>query len=140
MAQSSQDRALKLYESDVTRPQDELLRLMDEGILLRTQSKFEDSNVRFFRAAQIIEQNGYTSLSEEGSRLLSDENQTTYQGEDFEKVLIHLYLGLNFLSLGQAEAALVQTRKVNEILYVMISEGKRPYELNPFARYLGAIS
>jgi len=139
MSDQRQDQALSLYESEVKRPQDQLLRLMDEGILLRTQGRFQESNQRLMMAAQIVEQNGYVSLSEEGVRLLSDENQTTYQGEDFEKVLIHLYLGLNFLSLNQEDAALVETRKVNEILYRMISEGKRPYELNPFARYVGAM-
>jgi hypothetical protein len=139
MADQRQATALKIYESDVTRPQDELLRLMDEGILLRTAGQFKESNEKFFAAARLIEGNGYVSLSQEAARLLTDENQKAYQGEDFEKVLVHLYLGLNFLSLNDDEAALVETRRVNEILYQMISEGKKSYELNPFARYLGAM-
>lgn len=133
------DGSLATYEKDVTRSQDSLLRLMDEGMLLRSAGRFQESNEKFFKASRIIEQNGYLSLGEQGASLLTNERMTTYQGEDFEKVLIHLYLGLNFLSLNREEEALVETRKVNEILQVMMSEGKRPYEFNAFARYLGAM-
>jgi hypothetical protein len=112
---------------------------MDEGILLRTAGRFKGSNNKFFEASKIIEMNGYLSLGEQATSLITNERMTTYQGEDFEKVLVHLYLGLNFLSLGDEEGALVETRKVNEILQVMVNEGKRPYEFNAFARYLGAM-
>lgn len=138
MKKGKTDEALKLYESEVTESKDRLLKLMDEGVLFRVAGRFEESNQKFFEAARIIEENGYLSLGEQAVTLVSNEKQTVYQGEDFEKVLIHLYLGLNFLSMNQYDEALVETRRVNEILYKMISEAKRPYELNAFARYLGA--
>ncbi len=133
------DDALKSYEKNVTDAKEKLLRLMDEGILFRVAGRFDESNRKFFEAAKMIEMNGYLSLGEQATTLLTNEKQTTYQGEDFEKVLVHLYLGLNFLSLNQFDEALVETRKVNEILFKMISEAKRPYELNAFARYLGGV-
>ncbi len=133
------DSALQDYEKNVTGEKEKLLRLMDEGMLLRVGKRYEESNQKFFAAAKIIEMNGYLSLGEQAVSLLVNEKQTTYQGEDFEKVLVHLYLGLNFLSLNQPDSALVEMRRVNEILFKMISEGKRPYELNAFARYLGGV-
>ncbi|MBN8554602.1 MAG: hypothetical protein J0L93_04080 [Deltaproteobacteria bacterium] len=133
------DEALKIYEKDVTSDKEKLLRLMDEGILLRVGKRYKESNEKFFAAAKIIDLSGYISLGEQSVTLLTNEKQTVYQGEDFEKVLIHLYLGLNFLNLKNYEAALVETRKVNEILFKMISESARPYELNAFAKYLGAL-
>jgi hypothetical protein len=139
MMRSQSDEALKIYETEVTSEQDKLLKLMDEGILLRTAGKFEESNAKFFQAAKIIDMNGYLDLGEQAVTVLTNEKQQTYQGEDFEKVLVHLYLGLNYLSLKNDDDALVETRRVNEILYKMISEAKRPYELNAFARYLGAV-
>jgi hypothetical protein len=139
MRRGQTDEALKLYEAEVTSDKDQLLRLMDEGILFRTAGRFSESNEKFFQAAKVIEMNGYLSLGEQSVTLISNEKQTTYQGEDFEKVLVHLYLGLNFLSLNQYDEALVETRKVNEILFKMISEAKRPYEQNAFARYLGGV-
>jgi hypothetical protein len=81
----------------------------------------------------------YTSLTTEAATLVTNDNLKEYKGEDFEKVLVHLYLGLNFIDLGKTSEALVETRRVNEILFKMISEAKRPYELNAFARYLGAL-
>lgn len=133
------DNALDAYKKDVTSDKEALLRLMDEGILLRVGRRFEESNKKFFAADKIIEMNGYVSLGEQAATLVTNEKMTTYQGEDFEKVLIHLYLGLNYLDLQRTEEALIETRRVNEILYKMISEAKRPYELNAFARYMGAL-
>lgn len=133
------DEALKIYEKDVSDSKEALLRLMDEGILLRAARRFEESNQKFFAAAKIIEMNGYLSLGEQTLTLFTNEKQSTYQGEDFEKVLVHLYLGMNFLELKQTDEALVESRRVNEILYKMISEAHRPYELNAFARYMGAL-
>lgn len=131
------DEALALYEKNVTADRDRLVRLMDEGILHRVKGDYKKSNEVFFEAAKIISMNGYLSLSDEAVSVIGDETLTTYQGEDFEKVLVHLYLALNFMALRDFDAALVEHRRVNEILYQMISEGRRPYELNEFARYLG---
>jgi len=139
MRSGKSDEALELYKEKVTRSQDKLLRLMDEGILLRNSGRFAESNQKFFAAAKIIEMNGYVNLMEEATTLLTNERMTTYQGEDFEKVIVHLYLGLNFLAMGSEEAALVETRKVNEIIEVMMSNGRKAYEFNAFARYVGAI-
>ncbi|MDB5039095.1 MAG: hypothetical protein JWQ35_2623 [Bacteriovoracaceae bacterium] len=139
MKRGQTDDAVKTYEKEVTSDKDKLLKLMDEGILFRTAGRFEESNSKFLEASRIIDQNGYLSLGEQSVTVLTNEKQTTYQGEDFEKVLIHLYLGLNFLSLNNPDDALVETRRVNEILFKMISEAKRPYELNAFASYLGGV-
>lgn len=139
MAKGRTEEALSLYEKNVKSPNDQLLRLMDEGILLRVAERFEESNQKFLEAARLIEHSGYISLGEQGLTLLTNEKQKYYQGEDFEKVLIHVFLALNFIQLENWESALVSARKVNEILYVMISEGKRDYELNPFAKYLGGL-
>jgi hypothetical protein len=138
MARGDVDSALGQYQKNVDRSEDKLLRLMDEGLLLRTAGRWQESNQKFFEAARIIELNGYLDVGEETLSLLTNEQQTTYQGEDFEKVLVHLYLGLNFLELGERDSALVEMRKVNEILELMKREGNRAYELNAFARYLGA--
>ncbi len=133
------EQALETYSEKVKRPEDTLLKLMDEGILLRAAGKFSESNAKFFEAARIIEMNGYVDAAETAVTLISNEEQSRYQGEDFEKILVHLYLGLNFLELKDEESALIETRKVNEIISVMIQKGNRPYEFNAFARYLGAL-
>jgi len=139
MANSQIDTALSDYKKNVTSDKDKLLRLMDEGILLRVAKRYKESNQKFLKASDIIEMAGYIDAGEQAVTLVTNEKQTVYQGEDFEKVLIHMYLALNYISFEQWEDALVEARKVNEVLYLMISEAKRPYKLDAFARYLDAL-
>jgi hypothetical protein len=139
MESGQQSTALQTYETEITRAEDRLLRLLDEGILYRSAGNFVESNARLAEAARILEVRGYLSLTGELSSVITDARQTVYQGEDFEKVLVHLYMALNYLELGEDEASLVETRRVNELMAQFISEGKRPYQLNAFARYLGGL-
>lgn len=139
MASGNVDEALKAYDKNVRSKNDTLLRLMDEGLLLRVAGRYSDSNEKLFKASEIIERSGYTSVSEQGLTLLTNEKQTVYQGEDFEKTLVHVYLALNFIAMQSWDEALVEARKVNEILYQMIFEGKKPYKQNQFAQYLSAL-
>lgn len=136
MAQGQADRALSMYEKDVTSEPDSLLKLMDEGILLRVAGRYKESNQKFMEAANVIELAGYALASEEIVGMLANEKRSIYQGEDFEKVLIHAFMALNFIALKDWDSALVAARKVNEVLYIMMSEGGRPYEWNSFAKYL----
>lgn len=132
------DNAISEYEKNVKSPKDRLLKLMDQAILFRSANRFEESNQKLFEASEIIELAGYVNVAEQAVTLVSNEKQTVYQGEDFEKVLVHVYLALNFISLEQWSEALVEARRVNEILMLMVQEGKRPYQQNAFARYLSA--
>ena len=118
---------------------DVLLYLLDLGLTLHAAGKYEESNKAFLRADQIAEIKDYTSLSTEAATLLTSDNIKDYKGEDFEKVLINTYLAMNFALMGETESALVEARKVNRKLYLMVTEGKRKYKQNAFARYLSAI-
>jgi hypothetical protein len=118
---------------------DQLLYLLDVGLSLHSAGKFEESNVAFLKADKIADIKDYTSLSAETASLISSENMTDYQGEDFEKVLINTYLAMNYALMGDVENALVEARRVNHKLHLMVSQGGRKYKQNAFARYLSAI-
>ncbi len=118
---------------------DLLLYLLDIGLALHTAGKYEESNQYLLRAEKIAEIKDYTSLSTEGATLLTSDNIKDYKGEDFENVLINTYLAMNFALLGEYESALVEARKVNRKLYLMVTEGKRKYKQSAFARYISAI-
>jgi uncharacterized protein len=118
---------------------DLLLYLMDLGLTLHTEGKYEESNKVLLRAESIADIKDYTSLATEAGTLLVSENITDYKGEDFEKVLINVYLAMNYALIGNAEDALVEARKVNRKLHMMITEGQRKYKQNAFARYLSGI-
>jgi hypothetical protein len=118
---------------------DLLLYLLDLGLALHAAGKYEESNRAFLRADKIAEIKDYTSLATEGATFLSGDNLKDYKGEDFEKVLINTYLAMNYALLGKWEDALVEARRVNRKLHLMVTEGERKYKQNAFARYLSAV-
>ena len=118
---------------------DQLLYLLDLGLVLHTAGRYEESNQAFLQADKVAEIKDYTSLSTEATTLLTSDNIKDYKGEDFENVLISTYLAMNYALMGDNENALVEARRVNRKLYMMITEGKRKYKQNAFARYLSGI-
>ncbi len=118
---------------------DALLYLMDLGITQHTAGDFAASIKTLLQADRMAEIKDYTSLSREASTLLVSDSTKPYKGEDFEKVLINTYLAMNFAFLNETESALVEARKVNRKLYLMVNEGKRKYQQSAFARYLAAL-
>ncbi len=132
--------AAQLLEVDAHREgTDQLLYLLDRATALHHAGQYEESNKDFHLADKLAEIKDYTSLSLEAVTLFSSERIVDYKGEDFENALISQYLALNYLLLGRLEDALVECRRVNHKLQRMISEGKRPYQLNPMAWYISGL-
>ena len=129
----------KGLEAQGSNGRDALLYLLDVALSLHAAGEYTESNQYFLKADRMAEIKDYTSLSAEAATLLTSDNLKDYKGEDFENVLISAYLAMNYALLGDAENALVEARRVNRKLYLMVSEGKRKYKQNAFARYLSAI-
>jgi hypothetical protein len=102
---------------------DSLLYYLDIGLALHSAGKYEESNKYFLRADKLAEIKDYTSLSKEAATLLVSENIQDYKAEDFENVLINTYLSMNYALMGNHEDALVEARRVNQKLYMMVREG-----------------
>lgn len=118
---------------------DELLYLMDLGIAYHRAGKYKEAIETFLKADTLMEIKDYTSLSEEAATVLLSDEAKKYRGEDFEKILINVYLAIDYTLLRQWDDALVECRRVNHKLDRMISEGQLPYEHNAFAKYLAAV-
>ena len=117
----------------------QILFLLDQGLANFYNRDFEKAISVFLKAADLVEIKDFTSISEEVGTLATSDNVRAYKGEDFEKVLIHFYLALAFAALDQTESAQVEARRINQLLYRMIHEGKRNYQESPAARYLSAM-
>lgn len=119
---------------------DELLYMMECGLMLHTGGDYETSNKVMLRAgklAQIIP----ISISQQTASFLTNDTNTNYRGEDFEKVLVHVYLGINFLMLEKYDDARVEFMAVNNELSKIKSEnGEAIYKQNIMAKYLTAIA
>lgn len=118
---------------------DQLLLLLDKGMVLHAAGQWEESTKVLAQADDLSSQLDITSVSEEAGVLLSNERRRAYRGEDFEKLMISVLQALNYAELGRDEDALVEVRRVNERLEKMIIEEKKPYEQLAIARYLGGV-
>lgn len=131
------EQAAAAFGKDAAEPStNQVLFLMDQGTSLFEARKYKEATEVFLKAEKLSEIKDYTSLSEEVGTLATSDNVRGYKGEDYEKVLINVYLALSYAAMGQTEDAQVEARKINQTLYKMIHEGKRNYEESPFARYL----
>lgn len=119
---------------------DKLLFMMECGLMLHTGGDYATSNKVLLPAgkiAQIIP----ISITEEAGSFVTNDLNSSYRGEDFEKVLVHVYLGINYLMLGNYDEARVEFTAVNNELSKIKSEnGEARYKQNLMAKYLTAIA
>jgi hypothetical protein len=119
---------------------DQLLFMMEAGYLLHMAGKYEDSNKVLLQAAKIAQVKPI-SVSREVGAMITDQTVTNYRGEDFEKVLVHMYLGINYLILKNYEEAAVEFKAVNnELNKIKTEKGTARYKQNIMAKYLAAIA
>nr|WP_242588373.1 hypothetical protein [Corallococcus macrosporus] len=138
---SDYPRALRELEGEQKEApeRDQLLLLLDKGMVLHAAGQWEESTKALGQADELVSQLDITSVSEEAGVLLSNERRRAYRGEDFEKLMISVLQALNYTELGRDEDALVEVRRVNERIEKMIIEEKKPYEQLAIARYLGGV-
>ena len=131
--------AESIKEKAFTDGKDQIVFLFEYGTAMQIAGDYEESNKAFLLAEQLTEIKDYYSISNISASILTSAEVEQYKGEDYEKVLINAMLAINFLMLNNLEAAMVETRKLNDKLYKYKYEAKRPYEQNPFAFYLAAM-
>ncbi len=119
------------------RDRDGLLLLMDKGMVLHADGQYAESNRVLEEAERLADGLDVVSVSEETAALLTNERRRAYRGEDYERLMLNVLKALNYAALGEDDAALVEVRRMNERLRVMIAEEKKPYQQLAIARYLG---
>ena len=111
---------------------------LDMGVLYH-YAGLSDSSTRYFLSAEREIEELYTkSISLAAVSMVLNDNVLPYEGEDFEKVLINLFLALNFAEGGQPEEALVEARKVDLKLRELSRkyDGENKYKEDAFSRYV----
>jgi hypothetical protein len=116
---------------------DKLLYLMEAGVALHTKGDYVASN-KAFSEAEAIADTARTSVSAEALAFALSDNESKFIGEDFERVMIKFYMALNYLCLGDYEAARRYFKKVEfEQKEMKATEPK--YKQNILARFLDAV-
>jgi len=108
--------ALTLFPETAARGRNAVLVRLERGILLQAMGRYEESARELEDASVRIRQfedRAVISASKTASQvgtLLINEGVRPYEGEDFEKILIHAFDALNYLMRGDLEGARVEIR------------------------------
>jgi len=95
---------------------------LDMGMLHHWNGDFEKSNDYLEMAERAIEDNFAKSLTRSASSLILNDNVLEYAGEDYEDIYLNAFKALNYLALGENDAAFVEVRRINHKLVQL--EGK----------------
>lgn len=114
---------------------------LDLGALYHYAGDPDSSNKYLFEAEKEIDDLYTKSISLTVLSFVLNDNVIPYDGEDFERVLVNVFLALNFASEGMNDDALVEARKVDLKLreYARQYDGKSRYQDDAFIRYIAGV-
>lgn len=108
------EAAARLLDNDkkAERRRTRLLHLLDQGVVHHLLQDYAKSNA-FFEEAYVLVEDYRKNYMDEALAIVSNPNMTVYRGEYFEWLMIHYYKAMNFIQLGDLDAALVECRRMN---------------------------
>src|SRR3989338_8394916 len=107
------DAALQEIEKQASSRTGRVLYLLDKGMVLRMKRDFAGSNLALEAAKTEMERLYAASVSENPLSFVVNDATVSYAGDDYEQVLVHLYMALNYLELGQPDEARVEALQVD---------------------------
>lgn len=113
LATGQYDIALQGIEKQSTSKTEQVLYLLNKGMVLRMKRDFAGSNQALEAAKAEMERLYAVSVSENVLSFIVNDATVSYAGDDYEQVLVHLYMALNYLELGQPDAARVEALQVD---------------------------
>lgn len=138
-AQNYDAAAEKVKALAAKKDQDEALHLVELGTIYHVAGRYKEAIETFQQAEKLAGWSDYTSISQEAGSVLVNESVKTHKLDNYERVLISMYLAIDYTLLGQWESALVEARRVNHQLDQMIRQGHPTYLQNGFAKYLAGM-
>ncbi len=93
-----------------------LLESLDRGMIFYYAGQHEQSIAAFEDAKKIYDALYTESISKIAASWLWNDAALPYAGEDFERAMVNVVQALNFIALGQYDAALVEARNASAVL------------------------
>jgi hypothetical protein len=115
--------------------QKEVISSLDKGILRRMTGDYAGSNQILEVAKQEIEALYGISITENLASLTINDTLSGYEGDRYEQLLLHAYMAMNYIQLGEPDGARVEMLQAN---VKMMEWGDEPEE-DAFLRYLEGI-
>lgn len=136
-----------------------LLYYLDAGMLHYYNGDWERSNELLEEAEAAIERLYTKSVARAAGSMLLNDNTLEYSGEDYEDIYINVFKALNFLNLGDIDAAFVEIRRLDDKLEYLeqkhaaiakdlikdgeakmdLKSGRRRFHSSALARYLSKV-
>lgn len=116
MAQGRWPQALEAVDAGKFAERDALCGMLDRGVILQNQGRFQESNAEFDRAIRKIKEYearaviSATEVAAAAGTMVLNDKTLEYQGQGYEKVLVHALKARNYLMLGDEESARVEIR------------------------------
>ncbi|MBC7793825.1 MAG: hypothetical protein H7Z43_08960, partial [Clostridia bacterium] len=128
-------------KEDIYSKDNRLLFYMDKGMVLSLGKKYTESNIELETAKTAAEDLWTESVGKNALAWVTTDNSLPYQGEDFEKVMIHFVEAMNFLNMTDYDGARVEARQVSEKLELYASkygeeDGPSMYKDDAFAHWM----
>ena len=131
--------ASKIIESGKLKKQkrNTLLYLLNKGTSLFMANQFEQSN-EYFRQADYFIEDYQKNYAQKAVSFLTNPSIQTYEGESFEKTMLHYYTVLNYLQANRLDEAMVECKRMNLKLQKNIDyfKGKNKYKNDAFVHLL----
>lgn len=113
LAAQQYDAALLNIEKESASKKDHVLYLLNKGMVLRMKRDFAGSNVALEAAKAEMDRLYSASVSENALSVMVNDSTVSYSGDNYERVLLHLYMALNYLELGDPDAARVEALQLD---------------------------
>ena len=113
LAAQKYDAALLSIENEAKSPKDRVLYLLNKGMVLRMKRDLAGSNVAFEAAKTEMDRLYASSVSENALSVIVNDSTVSYSGDNYERVMLHLYMALNYLELGKTDSARVEALQLD---------------------------
>jgi hypothetical protein len=112
---------------------------MNQGMVLHMAQKYAESNALMEQAKTAAQELWTESIGSNAAAWLSTDNSLPYNGEDFERVLLHFVSALNYTGLRNFADARVEARQITQALDLYNAKygaSAGVYRDDAFARWL----
>ena len=117
---------------------DQILFLLDRGTALFEAKDYKGAIEVLSQAEKLTERKDYTSINEEVVSVVTTDNFKKYIPLDYEQIMINTYLALSYYATEDYEGALVECRRINNLVYKLKTKGMNSFEEVPVAWYISA--
>ena len=115
--------------------ENDVLACLNKGMLRRMTNDYVGSNQIFEIAKQRMESLYGVSITRAAASVTINDAVREYKGDQYEQVLLHAYMAMNYLQLGELDSARVEMLQAD---VKMMEWGEQPEE-DPFVRYFAGM-